>query len=189
MRTGNPHVPEKHTRRQKRFKLPESPWTYGDGLNPGLLPSNTARLRATATRLRENPVEQVEQLSPAYISGVPPYHSSFQDGGTNSEDSGSTSNEASSGREFGPDVDPPDNSSQVSVRLGSEGWEARPATRDQIDAGWNVGAWRKGIVPPPEPERYVRYVPHQDTTSEEEGEDEEDEDEDVWQPVAKRAKI
>ncbi|KAF9516559.1 hypothetical protein BS47DRAFT_1371685 [Hydnum rufescens UP504] len=161
-------IGQKHTRQQKQFKLPESPWTYGNGLNPTLRPSNTTRLRANATRQPENPVDPI---SPLHISNVPPYHASFQSEG-----------------EFGPDVDPPDNSSQISVRLGSEGWEARPATTVDPGARWDVGAWREGIASPPEPERYNWYVPNEDTTSEEEEEDI-DEENDVWQPVAKRAKI
>jgi len=188
MRISNPHVPEKHTRRQKQFKLPESPWTYGNGLNPTLRPSNTARLRANATRQPENPVDPI---SPLHISNVPPYHASFQVGRTQSDNSGSSHSRVSSIEsegEFGPDVDPPDNSSQISVRLGSEGWEARPVTTVDPGTRWDVGAWREGIGSPPEPERYNWYVPNEDTTSEEEEEDV-DEESDGWQPVAKRAKI
>lgn len=91
------------------FKLPDSPWTYGNGnVNPNLRPSSSDK--------REFYGRQ------AYTSALPPYHPDFE--------------ENSSPRPvqyLSPDLDTDlEGYGGVKLRHGSEGYEVRPLDREDM---------------------------------------------------------
>ena len=180
MRAPNPHIPGKPTRKQKKFKLPDSPWTYGGtGFNPDLRPSNSARLRSRTDPQREDKDDDAQPLG---VSNVPPYHPSFNTapgpgaatlglGSTSSESESESESSGGSSDGFGP---PPDASKEVELRLGDEGWEVRPRPFGQ--SAEEMEGWRNGIGQRlASPDRYQRYIP--EGSSAEENEDAMDESE------------
>ncbi|KAJ7193293.1 zf-DHHC-domain-containing protein [Mycena pura] len=105
------------------FALPESPWTYENGsVNPNLQPSNSARRR---------------KQEGTGASTLPPYHPDYQP-----ED------------EYESDIEDGDDeytdNSRVRVRRGSEGYEIRPAAREDMLARYLTEIGGK---------RYHYYVP------------------------------
>jgi len=92
---------------QKRFKLPDSPWTYENGdVNPALRPSNTRPRLAN----RRPPTR-------AYTSALPPYHPDFEHDIYPAAES---------------DTDPEEGYQGPKVRRGSEGYEVRPINREEM---------------------------------------------------------
>ncbi|KAI6153872.1 DHHC palmitoyltransferase-domain-containing protein [Pisolithus tinctorius] len=91
------------------FKLPESPWTYGnESVNPNLRPSSS--------NMRESYSHQ------AYTSALPPYHPDFE------ENCNTRSLECSS-----PDLDTDlEGCGGIKLRRGSEGYEVRPLDREEM---------------------------------------------------------
>ncbi|KDQ15704.1 hypothetical protein BOTBODRAFT_285774 [Botryobasidium botryosum FD-172 SS1] len=131
---SNSHVPDKSSQR-RRFKLPDSPWTYGEeGFNPMLVPSNAQNRSRTG----------------GVASAVPPYHPSYRpspqlnqgkekendkDGdGEDEDEEGAGTSSSPSRASFSSDEDfnPQDIESPLAarVRRGSEGWEVRPFSFD-----------------------------------------------------------
>jgi len=151
-RSLNPHRPPKPTKKQKDFRLPDSPWVYGgDSVNPALQPSNASIRRRVQAGLVE------DDTTHAGTYNVPPYHSSFESGANNAT-WGRQSLESSSASASGTSdddgylYDEPDAGSRVHVRRGSEGWEVRPRSPEGVPISGT--------------DRYNRYVPER-TTSEE----------------------
>ncbi|KAG2368853.1 zf-DHHC-domain-containing protein [Suillus spraguei] len=103
---------------QTPFKLPDSPWTYENGnVNPNLRPTN-GQLRG----VNGNHYKSTQDP----ISVLPPYHPDYTDPGV----------DAHPGRPYSPDS-VSDHSEEgysevVRVRRGSEGYEVRPVTREQL---------------------------------------------------------
>ncbi|KAI6047901.1 DHHC palmitoyltransferase-domain-containing protein [Pisolithus marmoratus] len=90
------------------FKLPDSPWTYGNGsVNPSLRPSSS--------NIREPYGRH------AYTSALPPYHPDYE------ESCSSRPLQHSS-----PDSDPDLEGYGVRLRRGSEGYEVRPLDREEM---------------------------------------------------------
>ncbi|CAK5264447.1 unnamed protein product [Mycena citricolor] len=91
--------------RDDRFKLPDSPWTYENGsVNPDLEPSNAARRRKLANG----------------ASALPPYHPDYRPA---DDTEASESSDEDEYRETGRGV---------KIRRGSEGYEVRPAQREDM---------------------------------------------------------
>ncbi len=150
------------TKKQKKFSLPDSPWTYGgDSFNPTLRPSNDRIRRRVQAGLVEDDTTYAAQPG---TDSMPPYHSSFEFGANNATWE-RESFESSSALGTSDDDDDEyhyaehDAGSRVHVRQGSEGWEVRPRSPEG--------------VPTSDTDRYIRYVPEQ-TTSEEVSSGEED---------------
>lgn len=100
------------------FKLPDSPWTYENGnVNPNLRPTN-GQLRG----VNGNHCKYTQDP----ISVLPPYHPDYKDPGV----------DAHPGRPYSPhsesDHSEEGYSEVVRVRRGSEGYEVRPVTREQL---------------------------------------------------------
>jgi hypothetical protein len=174
----NPHKPAKPTRRQRRFKLPESPWTYGGaGFNPDLQASNALR-RRTVNINGGSDIESEDNRASAHHHSVPPYHPSYQslvdEDPRRSWSASSSEGSAGSATDFQPLVKP-DASDRVAARLGPEGWEVRqPGFR--VDDEIEVVDTEQISSVTTAPHRYRRYAPEQSSTeeSEMEGGDEED---------------
>lgn len=169
----DPHKPDKPTRAQKRFKLPDSPWTYGgNGFNPDLLPTNTGLRQRNAKPNAGESDEDIGRHS-AQAESFPPYHPSYRTG-TQAPRKQSSSPEPSqevsdnSVDDFEPMVRP-DASTRVKTRLGSEGWEVRPPSYgsnadtaydssdvDAVQRREGVPQTSNNLLPPPD--RYRRYV-------------------------------
>ena len=147
----NPHKPPKPTKKQKKFRLPDSPWTYGgDGPNPALRPSSSGIRRRIQAGLVEDDTAYAAQPG---THSVPPYHPSFEsdaDDAVGARQSFESS--SASGTSSNDEYAEPDAGSRVHVRRGSEGWEVRPRS--------------PGDIPTSETDRYNRYVP-EETSSEE----------------------
>ena len=175
MSATNLHKPVKPTRSQRRFKLPESPWTYGsDSFNPDLHPSNTLRRRNV-----ESNSDSDDSRPLALHYNVPPYHPSYN---STIDDVARRSWSASSfsgGSEMSTaDFEPlvrPDASEKVAARLGPEGWEVRQPGFRVDDEDEVVGAGQISNVIQA-PGRYRRYVSEQSSTEESDIEDREAED-------------
>lgn len=96
---------------QNPFKLPDSPWTYENGdFNPGLRPSNT----------RARPIDE-RSSTRAYTSALPPYHPDFDH-----DDHPFQSHSTEGG------TDPEEEYQGLRVRRGSEGYEVRPISREEM---------------------------------------------------------
>jgi len=121
----------------KEFVLPDSPWTYENGsINPDLQPSN-----ASIPRRRK------KQSNGA--STLPPYHPDYQPGeGIAADDYDSTDED----EEY-------TDGSKTRVRRGSEGYEVRPAAREDMLTRYLVEIGET-------PQRYHRYIPQPDSGSE-----------------------
>jgi len=143
----------------RALHLPASPWTYANGsINPNLQPSNAYR-RASKKTKRGRKTDR----SCVPIASVPPYHPDYVDP---SSDSGvpppAPGDESSSASEGEEEADSDDYDLDVSgasghrVRRGSEGYEVKPADREEIlrryilSRGEEVG-------------HYKRYVPERAT--------------------------
>ncbi|KAF7337517.1 Palmitoyltransferase PFA4 [Mycena sanguinolenta] len=123
----------------KEFVLPDSPWTYENGsINPELRPTNSAPRR---------------RRTPDGTSSLPPYHPDYRPG--NADDMESTDDDEDDYRYAAP--------SKTKVRRGSEGFEVRPAGREDMLARYLLEIGET-------PQRYHRYIPQPD--SEPESEDE-----------------
>ncbi|KAK7063949.1 Palmitoyltransferase PFA4 [Favolaschia claudopus] len=119
------------------FILPDSPWTYENGsVNPELQPSNST----SSPRRRK--------VTPDGTSSLPPYHPDYRP----------PEQDESSDDDYGY-TDP----SRVKVRRGSEGYEVRPAQREDMLARYLLEIGET-------PQRYHRYIPQPES---------EDSDEDV----------
>ncbi|KAG8931930.1 Palmitoyltransferase [Tulasnella sp. 418] len=169
----------------------KSPFTYGTGLNPDLLPSNNARLRHPKSK---------DLQTPGVGNDSAPYGHNFdeEDRKTTSTPSRNSfsSNEYPDNRGFfgrlgeeraDDNYDNPDGPT-VRVRRGSEGWEVRPMSKDEIvqrylrsrglepeqsrirdaETGNEVGGPREMLNKLNEPGRYNRYVPEVQSSSEDE---------------------
>src|ERR1700733_8131531 len=167
----NPHRPAKPTRSQRRFKLPESPWTYdGDGFNPDLQPSNALRQR-NLNGGDDDDSESEDNRPLAHHYNVPPYHPSYRpvsDESPHRSRSATSFSEGSEGSaaDFGPVVKP-DASDRVAARMGPEGWEVRqPGFRaddeDEVVDNKQIFDVIKA------PDRYRRYVSEHSSTEESE---------------------
>lgn len=126
----------------KPAPVPDSPWVYGDGLNPRLKPSSMARrardscyVPAWDTRLDENGYAVEDAGDTSSSSSPEPYHSDWDD----------------------EDDRPLAYASSRRVRRGSEGWEVGPGTNGwSMDTPlWERPAWEQ-------PGRYRTYVPEND---------------------------
>ncbi|KZP25294.1 zf-DHHC-domain-containing protein [Athelia psychrophila] len=152
--------PEDREAEDKSIVLPDSPWTYSDGLNPDL--------RATSAAKRQ--VRKAKAEGP--ISSLPPYHPDYQEDDADdygASSSGSVASSADYYDEPGPVIHTP-------VRRGSEGYEVGNIDREAMLTRYiaeQVG----------EEGRYNLYVPEPDVDSESDGLEEGD-DEDV--PLANR---
>ncbi|PCH34240.1 palmitoyltransferase PFA4 [Wolfiporia cocos MD-104 SS10] len=112
------------------FKLPDSPWTYQNGLNPHLTPSN-ARRRSPQNK--------------GPYSSLPPYHPDYHESQAQPYSPSSDSEAESSSDEYGEKGGP-------RVRRGSEGYEVRPIDREAMLRGFIEGRTH-------EPGRYQLYMP------------------------------
>jgi palmitoyltransferase ZDHHC6 len=134
------------------FSKDTTPWTYGNGVNPNLQPSNTYR-RAQISGGRSN---------------VPPYHPAYQPGGSETDDELQTTSTPSR-HSYSDEYDHPfqeedDERVQWSnprVRRGSEGFEVREVNREEVLRRYIESRGE-------EAGRYRRYVPESSTTSEDE---------------------
>jgi len=133
-----PHEEEPST----EFILPDSPWTYNNGnFNPELLSTNSARLDTPRRRRSQNGEDH---------SSLPPYHPDYQERESHSleyssDDADEEYWEAPRGKTL--------------VRRGSEGYEVRPAGREDMLKRYleQIGET---------PRRYHRYIPEPDSESE-----------------------
>lgn len=134
------------------FSKDDSPWTYGNGVNPSLEPSN-------AYRRAQKPLDW---------SNVPPYHPAYRppEARDDSGDERQRSSTPSQGSLSSAEYDDPDDDAMKPwdgprVRRGSEGFEVLEQSREEIlrryieSRGEEVG-------------RYRRYVPADATASEDE---------------------
>ncbi|KAF8585119.1 hypothetical protein K439DRAFT_1082397 [Ramaria rubella] len=152
----DPYRQEEYSGPAHDFNKDTSPWTYGKGVNPNLHPSNTYR------RTQKN----------FGRSDVPPYHPAYRPS-TGKEDSDdeqraySTSRHSSSD-EYGHPFEDGEGDSEnpwdiPRVRRGSEGFEVREQSREEIlrryieSRGEEVGHYR-------------RYVPESASASDEDDE-------------------
>ncbi|KAF9454208.1 palmitoyltransferase PFA4 [Macrolepiota fuliginosa MF-IS2] len=137
-----------------------SPWTYGhDTLNPTLQPTSSSR-RRTGAKSRDSCI-------PVTHDRVPPYHPDYDKGEsypTGDDDSDSQVNSDD-------DVEGDDvplgtmyGQSDVRMRRGSEGYEVRPVSREQMLRQYleSVGE---------DYDRYIRYIPQPESESDEEVDD------------------
>lgn len=172
----NPHKPAKPTRKQRRFRLPESPWTYGgDGVNPDLQASNALR-RRIVNDSGDSDGESEDIRPSAHHHNAPPYHPSYRslvdDTPRRSWSASSSEGSAGSTADFEPLVKP-DASDRVAARLGPEGWEVRqPGFR--VDDDVEVVGAEQIVSVTTASHRYRRYVAEQSSTEESENEGEED---------------
>ncbi|KAJ7103218.1 zf-DHHC-domain-containing protein [Mycena belliarum] len=121
----------------KEFVLPNSPWTYENGsVNPDLQPSNSA---APRRRRRDHDG----------ASALPPYHPDYQASVVTNGDYSSDEDE-----EYGYKDD-----NKTWVRRGSEGYEVRPAAREDMLERYLLEIGET-------PQRYHRYIPQPDSESE-----------------------
>jgi len=98
----DPYYSSAHTEPAHDFSQDTSPWTYGNGVNPNLEPSNTHR-RGHAH------------------SNVPPYHPAYnQEGATQRHFSQSSRSSSGSFDEH------------RIIRRGSEGWEVKQIDREEV---------------------------------------------------------
>lgn len=137
--------------------LPTTPWTYENGsVNPNLEPSNARRRGAKRAK---------KSQKDGFISNVPPYHPDYVDPSSSAAQAGyetSSTEDSDENRyaERGPGH---------RVRRGSEGYEIKPADREEIlrryilSRGDEVGHYR-------------RYTPEPDTDNESSNEKDSDED-------------
>ncbi|KAK7058431.1 Palmitoyltransferase [Paramarasmius palmivorus] len=128
---------------QKGFTLPDSPWTYENGsFNPDLTPSNAQRQHESLTRRRHKPAP--------VASEYPPYHPDYDPGAVYEEAYDTSSDEDEV-------IGAP------RVRRGSEGYEVRPAGREDM-----LHRYLEQLGETPG--RYHRYIPMPDEESESEAE-------------------
>ncbi|KJA28514.1 hypothetical protein HYPSUDRAFT_129104 [Hypholoma sublateritium FD-334 SS-4] len=114
-----------------------SPWTIADGsLNPDLHPSNTALRGSVNMRRRRPPIPGA--------SSLPPYHPNYQ------EEYSTQQSQPCYESSDDEDYDGP--SSKVRVRRGSEGYEIRPESREQMLREYLESLGEQ-------PDRYLRYIP------------------------------
>lgn len=114
-----------------------SPWTIVDGsLNPDLQPSNAALRGSSKMRRRRPPIPGA--------SSLPPYHPDYQE-----EDS---THQSQPYYKSSDDEDYDDPPSKVHVRRGSEGYEIRPESREQMLREYLESLGEQ-------PDRYLRYIP------------------------------
>jgi palmitoyltransferase ZDHHC6 len=154
--------------------LGESAFTYGTGLNPSLQPSNTAKLR-TSTR-HEN------------RSSYPPYHPAYnqppEDSESDHDYNDPPSNFSNSAATFfrdtlsfggandavnsDEDEYPERTQRSVRVRRGSEGWEVKQMSREEIVQNYmrSRGLEEDKLGRLSAPDRYRRYVPEPPSDSE-----------------------
>ncbi|KAF8336502.1 DHHC palmitoyltransferase-domain-containing protein [Cantharellus anzutake] len=160
-RSLNPHKPAKAL--QRKFTLPEFPWTYGgNNFNPDLRPSNSELRRRTQAGLADD--DSTLTAQPGAYS-VPPYHASFSAGTDITMQSGpllsSSSDLISSENDSDThtthaNIEP---GRRVRVRRGSEGWEVRPRSPESSPA-WDADTWR------PIGDKYNRYIPEESSDDE-----------------------
>lgn len=123
---------------------PPPPWTYENGsVNPSLEPSNTYLRSTSSSKHRLNNSDA--------ISSFPPYHPDYREGGDDYqyEHSSSEDEEVFVGKR------------QTIVRRGSEGYEVRPVSREEM-----LKRYLEGLGE--ELGRYQRYIPEPGSDSEEE---------------------
>lgn len=197
MRDVNLHTPSAQEQ-DKQFKLPESPWTYGEGFNPGLRATNAAKRRKVADGGDEAEEGDNDDNRPLGYSTAsytaPPYHPSSRpnqvapstsrrrDSVSSHESYESSVASMDSAADFA--ASRPDASDRVDVRLGDEGWEVRPRMMTYGvpgDGAFAVPAEEAGVAPGDD--RYRRYVTEE--SSEEDEDDEEEEVEDEWDKMGK----
>lgn len=136
----DPNVP--HEGPGAKFTLPDSPWTYENGdVNPDLQPANSARPNNTRRRRSRNG---------AGHSTLPPYHPDYEERESPSPEHSSDDED----EEYWGEV-----SGKTLVRRGSEGYEVRPAGRDEMLKRYLEQIGEK-------PGRYHRYIPEPDSASE-----------------------
>ncbi|KAF8910100.1 hypothetical protein CPB84DRAFT_1673142, partial [Gymnopilus junonius] len=121
-----------------------SPWTYENGLNPALHPTNS-ELRSRRRRRLQNGLPG--------SSSVPPYHPDYRENQTFADEGEYSEETASAGEEFS-------RPGKVHVRRGSEGYEVRQEGREDMLRRYlaEIGE---------DPDRYLRYIPQPDEDSEE----------------------
>lgn len=136
--------------------MADSPWTYENGsVNPNLIPSNGARLRA---KKRGPPNEDMDG-----VYNLPPYHPDFQEGGMQQpqyyeEDMDGESDDDE-------ETDAYFDSNRPRVRRGSEGYEVLPIDREEM-----LRRYMEEMNEASQ-DKYVRYVPEPDSESEEDSGD------------------
>ncbi|KAJ7170161.1 zf-DHHC-domain-containing protein [Mycena filopes] len=124
-----------HDDPDREFVLPDSPWTYENGsVNPELQASNSS---APRRRKKGNGA-----------SALPPYHPDYQAGSGNADEYDSADDEYRYA-----------DHSKPRIRRGSEGYEVRPAAREDMLARYlqEIGET---------PQRYHRYIPEPQSDSE-----------------------
>lgn len=118
-----------------QFDADSSPWTFGDGINPNLQPSNAFKRSRTRR------------------SKVPPYHPDYNQSTHSDHEAGRFSSTPS--RQSSADEDNEIIWRGPQVRRGSEGWEVSEVDREEI--------LRRYIASrSAEPGRYQRYTPETD---------------------------
>ncbi|KAJ8523296.1 hypothetical protein ONZ45_g214 [Pleurotus djamor] len=125
------------------FELPDSPWTFENGLNPDLQASNAAR--------RASSVQRRRQRKQAQKQSYPPYHPDYQ---YNQDEDVSESSDDDSYDRPAP-----------RVRRGSEGYEVRPVDRNDMLKRYLEELGET-------PGRYHRYIPQPGSEGDSYGEDE-----------------
>jgi len=160
-------------------RLSGSPWTYGSSVNPALNPSN-----ATTPYSRGAPTSAVPPYHPSYRQNEFPAPAIRDDHSTTSSPSRESfsSNEgyeADASRDNWADTPGPVSPAAraVRVRRGSEGWEVRPLSKEEIVRRYEAtrGIAASASEPAPqfpaegpglpflEENRYKRYVPDTST--------------------------
>jgi len=143
-----------------------SPWTYeNESLNPTLAPSNS-QIRASNTRRRRTTKNAI------FAAPSLPHHPDYQEQDESEQYSGTS--------EGSVDEQYLQKSGQLRVRRGSEGYEVRPAAREEMLRQYLENLGEK-------PGRYLRYIPQVEDEDESNLEDLEDEDDDNV-PLASHAK-
>ncbi|KAJ3567336.1 hypothetical protein NP233_g6433 [Leucocoprinus birnbaumii] len=143
-----PRDPEQHKPDNYDHLKSSDPWTYGnDTLNPSLQPTNSYR-RRISSKSRDSCIPH---------DRVPPYHPDYSKGETYQpvDDDDEDSLVSSSG-ELSDDDMP---LGHDRVRRGSEGYEVRPVSREQMLRQYleSVGE---------DYDRYIKYIPQPDSQSE-----------------------
>ncbi|PPQ73379.1 hypothetical protein CVT26_015482 [Gymnopilus dilepis] len=123
-----------------------SPWTYENGLNPALLPTNS-ELRSRRRQKSKNAIPG--------SSIVPPYHPDYREDQKYSPEPDDYTEESPSSEDDFPQA------GKVRVRRGSEGYEVRQEGREDMLRRYLMEIGE-------DPDRYLRYIPQPDEDSGEE---------------------
>ncbi|KAG8895783.1 Palmitoyltransferase [Tulasnella sp. 403] len=159
-----PRDPTTYTEHSGPRLMGDSAFTYGTGFNPALRPSN-AQLRARHSQNHPHPAYDNDEHNDRATSSTPSRESFSSNEYPDAYPRGSA--------KYDVDGQPEDDgvrSGDVRVRRGSEGWEVRSMTREEIvqrylavrgmeDDGRMGGPDTVPILPVQEPGRYKHYIP------------------------------